>query len=515
MLIDFREYDSTEPFECDVCIVGGGPAGITVAKSLIDSPLNVVLLESGALELDANAALLSLYNNLGDFPMESCRARVLGGSSTHWGGASAPFGPLDMEKRDWVDFSGWPIERDDLEPYYRDAHALLELGEYTYGYPLQALGAWLPAYDSGLTERYYRKRLPPTDFGSEFRPELSVAENISIVYNAIATNIDVNPDADSVNTISFRSYDGKQGKVTARAFVISVGAMETPRLLLQSNDVQAEGLGNGADNVGRYFMYHPHANIGTLYYDSAEVALQLQRPTLGNVQFIPIVGLTEQTQIDQQLLAGSVQLLPLPNPDSGMTAMKDLAKDLRSGVWPEEFGANLMKVLGDIDGIIDDFQGKAPAAGQARMWAQTEQAPNPDNRITLSDDKDDLGQPMLTLNCQLQEIDHKTIRTLGTMFGSEAARLGLGRVQLADWVASESMTWPEDLDSGCHHLGGARMSATPEDGVVNTDCRVHGIDNLYVASSAVFPTGSDVNPTITIVALALRLTEHLRKALAN
>jgi choline dehydrogenase-like flavoprotein len=514
MLINFIEYDSSEPLECDVCIIGGGPAGITIAKSLIGSDLNVVLLESGALEVEIDAQALSDYSTVGDYFVEACRARVLGGSSSHWGGASAPFSEGDMLVRNWVPDSGWPITRAELEAYYKETNTLLELGDYDYSYPLSAQDEWMPAYGNGLQNAFFRRHLPPTHFGVRFREELDAAENVRIVYNASVTNINASQNAGSVNSISFQSLGGKQGTVNAKAYIIAVGAMETPRLLLMSSDVQPEGLGNGYGMVGRCFMMHPHRDLGMLTYDSPELVTQLVRPQHGDVQFVPIVQLSEAFQAQEKILGGSIQLLPMPNPESGSASVRRLLADLKRGEWPNDFGGDLWNVLTDLDDVIGGSG--VGESGRARLWAQTEQAPSRESRIFLDDSATDVfGNPMLVAESTLQEIDHKTIRTLGMLFASEVGRLGLGRVQLSNWVTSEDVVWPEYLETGCHHLGGARMSLQPEDGVVNTDCRVHGIDNLYVASSAVFPTGSYVNPTMTIVALSLRLTDHLKATLGK
>ena len=507
MLIDFREYDSTDPIECDICVIGGGAAGVTIAKTLIGTSKNVVILESGGLELDVDNQFLADYKNIGDYFQEACRLRMLGGTTNHWGGASAPFSNFDMRKRDWVEDSGWPITREEMEPYYETSHALIELGRYEYTYPLAGREEWLPHYSNGLINRFYRRRVPPINFGTDFRDELEQAKNVRVIYNAIATNIDANETADTVNSITFKTYAGKQGRVLAKAYVLAVGAMETPRLLLHSNDVQAEGLGNGTDMVGRYFMMHPHANIGTVVYDSPEFVSQLVRQRQGDIEFISIVGLTEETQTSEKLLAGSVQLIPIPDANSGRRSAKRITNDLKRFDWPDDFAENLWNVLSDLDGLAES--GEIDRTGYARIWAQTEQAPNRDSRVILDEETDALGMQKLVVDCRLQDIDHQTIHKLGTLYGSETARLGLGRVQLNSVADSDTLIRPEMLESGCHHLGGARMATDRNKGVVDENCRVHGIDNLYIASSAVFPTGSDVNPTISIVALALRLTDHL------
>jgi choline dehydrogenase-like flavoprotein len=517
MLIDFREYDSTDPIECDICIVGGGAAGVTIARTLAGSSLSVVLLESGGLDPDFDTQMLANYKNVGDYLIEMCRLRFLGGTTNHWRGASAPFSALDMSVRSWVPDSGWPIGRQDLEPYYRASHELLELGNYEYGYPLPSNEAWrFPDYENGLVNRLYRRRLTPINFGTDFREELDSAANVRLLYNAIVVNINANANADSIETVSIRTHEGKTNQVRAKRFVLAVGAMETPRMLLLSNDVQQEGLGNGNDMVGRYFMMHPHANIGTVAYDSSEFAAHLTRGQEENVDLISIVGFSELAQAQKEVLSASVQTVLLPDPDSGRAAAKRIAGDLKKLDWPDDFGEELMRVLMDLDDIAADAFGSSSSAdssGSARLWVQSEQSPNPDSRVMLDTKTDALGMRKTVVDCRLHEIDHKTIRMLGEIYGSETARLGLGRVKLEDWVIADSMSWPANLSGGCHHLGSARMSADPAKGVVDVNCQVHGINNLHIASSAVFPAGSDVNPTMTIVALSLRLTNYLQQVL--
>jgi len=140
-----------------------------------------------------------------------------------------------------------------------------------------------------------------------------------------------------------------------------------------------------------------------------------------------------------------------------------------------------------------------------------QRAPNPDSRVTLSTEKDALGVPRARLDWRVTPLDKHSMRTFYQLLGREMGRTNTGRVQMKDWLLSDDMSWPSFISGGWHHMGTLRMSTDPKEGVTDPDCRVHGISNLYIGGAAVYPTAGAVNPTLTLVALSLRLADHLKQ----
>jgi choline dehydrogenase-like flavoprotein len=174
-----------------------------------------------------------------------------------------------------------------------------------------------------------------------------------------------------------------------------------------------------------------------------------------------------------------------------------------------------------LDSTLQHWQDAAAAAEKdntgriARAFqlnTRIEQAPNPDSRVTLSTEKDELGVPRANLHWALTELDKRSIRTLHFILGQQIGQAGLGRVKLMDYLQDENdYSWPEGTDGGWHHMGTTRMSDDPRQGVVDANCQIHGIQNLYVAGAACYATSAAPNPTLTLVALSLRLSDFLKR----
>ena len=186
---------------------------------------------------------------------------------------------------------------------------------------------------------------------------------------------------------------------------------------------------------------------------------------------------------------------------------------------PDHLGRDIWDVVTDLDDVArgmfratpdDPYHPPYDLSRPIRFYTRLEQCPNPDSRVKLIGEQDALGLNRIALDWQLTDLDKRSLRRSQELIGAEFGRLGVGRFKLDDWLLADDNSWPEDLHGGHHHMGTCRMSDDPKRGVVDRDCRVHGFDNLYVAGSAVYPTTGYVNPTLTVVALALRLADHLK-----
>lgn len=520
MFRNFREYEEGAVIDTDLCIIGAGAAGITIAREYVEAGREVLLLESGDLEPEPATLDLNKGSSVGEPhpPLEVTRLRFFGGTTNHWDGHCRPLDPIDFEKREWVPHSGWPITFADLEPFYARAQPVCELGPYEYApedWAVELPG--LIAFDPQRIENRLWQFSPPTRFGTRYREELERAESIHVLFNANVVEIVVNENARTVREVAIKSLDGKAGRVRPRTVVLAGGGIENPRILLASKGVMSSGLGNAHDHVGRYFMEHPHALIGFAvpeveldrfapYYGGVEATIQAGTATLRAKP-----GLSEAVQRAERLPNACVDMGYGFDRSTGYLALRETGNSLLDGRLPDELGDAVLDMVSDLDGLAAGVYRRL--TDQRVLWfgANTEQVPNPESRVTLAAERDAVGVPRPKLDWQLTMQDKEATRRACRMVGEELARLGIGRMRLDDWLLADGDDW-QGLDVRYHHMGTTRMSDDPKQGVVDADCRVHGIDNLYIAGSSVFPTSGYANPTLTIVAMAIRLADHLRQA---
>ena len=544
MIIDYLDRSGPDDFIADICIIGAGPAGISIARSFIGTSLSVCLVESGGLAGEDRNQELYAGTSIGcpELDPATSRMRAFGGSCNVWGGGCVPLSALDLGPRDWVPHSGWPLSYAEIEPYYRRAQAVcgIESHDFTEGTFLTPPARAPVAFDADkLVNQNFV--LSPVFFGDAYRAELEQAANITVLLHANLLEFEAAPAGASVNTARIGALDGRRGMIRARHYVLACGGIENARLLLLSNSVAPNGLGNDRDLVGRYFMDHPSGKLGTLFTDAPD---PLTRPYdrsggKGPAPAFPELCLSDQAVQAHQLLSGRVRPVAVEAPTpKGIQALRDL-KNAFLPVHDESQALEGMMRVRKSDGS-GNGEGKAKQGigklglrvGMGSMdiasavWRKLtdkptvrsahvdvigyfEQAPNPDSRVTLGDEVDALGQRKVCVDWRLTELDWHTYRTAAGLFGAELANSCGGKFQLEPWLQERSDAVPQ-LHGTAHHLGTTRMSDDPNLGVVDRQCRVHGVDNLYVVGSSVFPTGGWAFPTFTIVALSMRLAEHLR-----
>jgi len=498
MHISVHDLAQDAHLEGDLCIIGGGAAGITIAREYIGTPINVLLLESGAFELNLN--IQDLYNGelSGNvlsqetrYPQTS-RLRYFGGSTNHWDGWCRPFDPLDFERRSWVSQSGWPFGYETLAPYYARAAGVVEIKDFTVPVEERQLSAppLFQGEPAAVTTEFYHYS-PPTRFGKRYRDELVNASNVRIVTEASVMDIALNPDGTAVQRLHAGSLDGRRFTVNARRYILACGGIENARLLLASSTVHRHGIGNQNDLVGRYFSDHPHARgLATLLYFGSPRALGAYKRSGDKKLGLKACGtmcITPEWQRREALLNLSVEFRTVNTKPKGLR--------------PED--AEIARLLKRTD---EDLRGTTGEVCYISLLGRAEQAPNPDSRVTLISERDALGMPRVRVNWQMQEQDVQSMRRSLEIIGAEFGRRFAGRIALH----VETPRAGGQYVAGKHHMGTTRMHQDPKKGVVDANGKVHGVGNLYVAGSSLFPTVSYANPTFTIVALALRLAEHLQ-----
>lgn len=507
MHTDARSLDDNSLIEGDICIIGAGAAGIGMALDWIDSGHDVVLLEGGGFEVEADIQDLYHGENVGQryYPLVSSRLHYFGGTTGHWAGFCSTLDPIDFEERDWIPYSGWPIRRSDLDPFYIRAQRLLELGPYEYD------ASFWENRDHDLTrlpldpERVWTKMWqfsPPTRFGRRYREDIVGAENIHLYTYANVVSIEANEPVSSIDGLTVRCLNGKQHRVRARYYMLACGAIQNARLLLASTSRAPNGIGNDHDLVGRFFMEHPEVFSAYLVLPTAApLKMYLWTPLRTEARGELAVSAAQQSTY--RILNCTTSLAPRPETEG--PAMIDWFSDDPAAM--AEFWEDMEERYGSMEpGSIETVP-----FSEYTMQARLEQSPNPDSRIMLDEERDALGVPRVKLDWRLTELDKRSIRRTHELIGEEVGRAGVGRVRLMDWLLTDEPMWPSILGGGWHHMGTTRMHDDPRQGVVDADCKVHGLGNLFVAGSAVFPTAGAANPTLTLVAMALRLSDHVKE----
>ena len=537
MFIDSNNLGKSEIYS-DICIIGAGVAGITIAREFLDLGTDVVVLESGNFDSESKVNSLNLGENNGlAYPdLQDARTRAFGGSSHDWhinanGESEGKFvrlrslDAIDFEKRDWVPYSGWPFSKSVLDPYYESAHKVFKIGPYRYDADFWQKENTRPELNFKgkkvltTTFQFGRKDV----FYKDYKEELGRADNIRIYLNATALEIKINEYANHIDSIKTTSQNGKEFSVKSGIFILAMGGLENPRLMLLSNNRVKKGVGNQNDLVGRFFMEHPHLWSG-VYYPSSDSFFK--KNDLYNIHFqgnLPVMGklaLSEDLMREEKILNNTVSLhysarQALRKP---VRAIHEIKKSILQKRLDKSTIPNLIKIIGNAEIVFNKAIRKLSGVDCIEKYAKeykyggfllntmSEQSPDPESRVTLGREKDRLGQNRIKLNWKLNSSDIRSIRRFEEILDRELRKSSLGHLD----IELENDTIPEKIHGGYHHMGTTRMSMDPKRGVVDENCRVHGIDNLFIAGSSVFPTAGYANPTLTIVALAIKLAEHIK-----
>lgn len=527
MIRNGRDLTDGTRLACDICVIGAGAAGITLARELAKAPNDILLLESGGFEnsLETEALYSGELTGLDLFSIASSRLHYLGGTTNHWGGQTMPLDELDFEPRPWIPTRGWPIRKSDLAPFYPAAQEICDLGPETYDpdYWLRRVGGALFDLDANRFRNVvYRFSDPPTRFGKKYRQELEASTRITCYLNSTVIELVTGDNGKVVDHLAVACLEGPRFEVHARTFVIACGAIENARILLLSNRIADHGLGNDHDQVGRCFMEHLSYDSGAIRIAGPPRLRPLYEVTRAGDRLVRAgLALSPQAQREERLLNMSMLLTGHQGSLVAVDAIKRILAALRHGRFPEHFGQDVGDVLRNWESLAGKayhhfFPPESTDAGAApdyyRIRNRLEQAPNPESRVTLAAERDALGRRRPHLNWKLSTLETRTLRRAHELLGAQLGKHGLGRLKMADELADGA--WMKDSEPQYHHMGTTRMSDDPHHGVVNADCRLHGVENLYVAGSSTFATSGQAHPTLTIVALAVRLADHLRARLA-
>ena len=535
MLIDAQRVPQGSEFQCDLCVVGSGPAGIAVADRLRDSHLSIILLEAGGLNYSLPSQRLYGGRIVGHsyYRIDGCRWRMFGGSSNRWGGWCRPLDPGDYTRRDWLPLSGWPISAENVVPYEEDAARLCELANARFD-----LASWRhrmapPLFlDDTNFENVLIQHSPETNFAEYYGPRLISAPNVTTMLHANVTQLRLDSASGRIRELEVTTLTGRSFVIRPGAAVLAAGGIENPRLLLASRSDRAAGIGNEFDMVGRCFMEHLHVPMGHFFPAETDVNTKFYRKAvMQDARLRGVIVPTAAAQARHRLLATSIAFegpsFSLGTAFLGwspavMVGPVRLYGELRKKGYTraahefKRFATGLSMVPSRVRSWQRSRRAAAKAARPAApgsvysLYFRAEQAPDPTNRVLLdSNERDALGVPRSRLEWSIKPADSASAMGWLELLKRDLHERGVGE------VIAPGESWPDEVIGGPHHMGTTRMSADPRHGVVDADCRVHSVENLYVAGSSVFATSGYANPTFTIVCLALRLADTLRKRLSG
>ena len=481
MILDAQQQLPQGELEFDVCIVGAGAAGISLALALEESGLSVGVMEGGGYEPPTPQELDPYGGEVGFRPyaLEGSRLRYLGGTTNHWGGWCRPLDPVDFEARSDCRWSGWPFGLDVLSEYYPRAHELCQVGGR--GYDAASVLSQRPRSilsfpeSSGFVSKLFRFS-PPTRFGEAYREELLNSEIVRVFLNANLMGF--KKQGDRIAGLNFVTHEGDSFSARAENYVLAMGGIENARILLASGVDGSGAIGNHSDWVGRCFMDHFGYAAGFM---TSRADLQYFRFQLGEEAVMPVISMSDEALRKHRL--------------------RNFCATLDPSAPDETFPPGLL--LNPIFGAGRDDAGYC----NYRIQFICEPRPDPMSRVKLIAARDRLGMPRVRLDWHIAREDFSDLERAAELLGAALGEAGLGRFQ---HLKRDSPRERFQISGGLHHMGTTRMADDPSRGVVDADCRVHHLENLFLAGSSVFPTVGFSNPTLTIVALVLRLSDRLR-----
>ena len=528
---DISSVGDTSRLECDVCIVGTGPAGSTVARELSGTALRVLLLESGGFDRQERADSLNEIESVGRSRVLNqwqVRNRIVGGSSHTWTGRCAPFDEIDFERREWLPHSGWPFPLDHLTPYLERSREYLGLGVGT-GFSDDRF--WKLAGRSVPAQRADPKYLLPF-FWQLSRDEISrrdfmrfgrhllrrLGTNVTLVTHATVLRLHTNAAGSAVSGLDVVAPEGRVHRVHARTVLVCAGGIENARLLLASDQLVQGGLGNANDLVGRFLMDHPRDTVGVFPRVSRPLRKQFLsyrvKSATGENRFLRGFRLSPALQRAERLVNCSAFVREIIAPDDPWSAFTRLLND-RSTVRRDSLLIALHPRL-FTRGLYNYFlarKGTPHKLKRLELVCMCEQAPDPNSRVRLSDQRDRHGKRISQIDWRTHEVEARTIRRMATLVAAHFSSIGKVTPQLAEWIGKGEGFPPGTFPDVAHPMGTTRMADSPQYGVVDRHGAVHGIHGLYIAGSSTFPTGGHCNPTQMIVALAIRLADTLKQRL--
>ena len=514
MIVSALEWSEHREVTADLCIVGAGAAGLDMARFFNTAKVSVVVVEGGGLEFSQETQELHRFVSIGkDFRSKATefnphlapsyrsesRIRQFGGTTNIWSGKWKAHVPDDFQDKVWIPHSGWPVGYHDLLPYYLEVARDYQVPEFLFD--LEALGR-LDRHDgteSSLVNVVHYQQLPPLNFNQAFRSELEESENVTVTLNANAVRLVLDEELPAIRYLVAKNLGGHTVSVHAEVFVLAAGGLENAKLLLNSRDARGRTLGNEYDLVGRFYMDHPKAVWGSLV-PSRLRRLKRGRALKHSSGIIQLgFGLSEAVREKHRLPNHNTYLRPVPFGTNLETSYHPRLLRMTSRLFVNRAVKWFGRLLFTYAGIVSSYE----------LIHYLEQIPCPGSRVYLCGERRDrLNEPLLVVEWQLTDADLSSFRKYLQVLRDALRNQGVGDIHFPGEEVSLII-----LADASHHMGTTRMADSDERGVVDSTCKVFGINNLYVAGSSVFPTVGNANPTLTLLTLTRRLSHHLRSVM--
>jgi choline dehydrogenase-like flavoprotein len=515
MIVDFEKVDFASDEVFDVCIIGAGAAGLSLAYQLIQDKKRVILLEGGGLNRWERRSQALNRASFSGPPYDGAhvgRFRGVGGSTSAWAGQIMEFDAIDFEKRPWVPGSSWPINKHELAPFYQRAAELEGIG----GLQLDDKAIWpeIGAEEPDLGEDFelgFSRFCPEPKFARMFSPTINHPGWV-LVTHANAFRLNFSPTSpEVVESVSFRSLGGKEGSVRARAFTLCLGGIESSRFLLNQTNTPWDKSGL----VGKHFQDHVRCHAAEVRPRMADPDKWFLGPLPVARIYAPKIKLTAAAQKRYELLNVSGMIEIRNDMFRAMRTAAQIMLGPATSVTPAQV-ANMAVRAPAL--VWQRVKNRLPErhrgpVGKPSLVVICEQSPQSTSTIALANERDKIGMRRALINWDISEWEIRTIRTY--------VKLAMGffdKSKLAEIVPDKRLFTDrvkEIIFDQFHHCGGTRMASNPDEGVVDPDLLLFGTSNAYVCSSSVFPSSSFGNPTHTVIALALRLAGHLLMTLSG
>jgi choline dehydrogenase-like flavoprotein len=539
----------------DVAVVGAGPAGIVTALALAQRGHRVLLLESGADTFDAAAQRLAdtADHDALHAPMELATRRQLGGASNLWGGRCVPFDPVDFSERELTGGARWPIDYADVAPYFPPACTWCVCGEPVFDarqISELAGSSLIPGFPDGrLSASTLERWSLPTNFAREYGDALERSDRVSLVTGMTCVEIVcAESGAERVEHLRARSLSGVEATITARRYVLACGGLETTRLLFASGRRDRGGIGNHSGHLGRWYMAHVESRIADVHFDTpAAATIYGHERDRDGVYVRRRITFSPSAQSEERLANAAIWLVnpELSDPTHGSAVLSFVylmlvsplgARFVAEGIRQAHIKASgSVSIARHLANVIRDLPGamrfaatfgykrylkrgrKVPgffvpsASNVYSLMYHGEHLPNRDSYVEPTSSHDQLGVPRLRTHLRFGEHDVEHVLRAHRVLDDFLREHALGHLVYRHEDVRAAVR--AQLSGGYHQAGTTRMSDSPQDGVVDRNLTVHGFDDLHIASSSVFVTSGQANSTFMIIALALRLVDHLDEAL--
>lgn len=490
-----------------VCIIGSGIAGGSLAVKFAEYGIDFLIVEAGG--LNGNSSNVS-YENVGrQFGLRSTTSIQLGGTSNLWHGVLSPLDEIDFKKRDWIPNSGWPVTFDDIKPYYDQAAKILKVKNRNY-FDTNRLSDELKMklndvkFDRNvLTNKMFQQPLPEVNFKNLIIPLVEKSDKYHAILNTTALRLN-RDEKGQILSLTVGCGDGYLSEIKADIFIIAAGALETPRLLLNS-DIENK-------NIGKYLMDHPMGNLCQVQFKQEQKA-----HIYSAMKYQPDIaiktGLELTAEKQEELKFPNHTFYMRPSFKKGVNnetekiklsllAFKDGCLTF-SDIW------RVMTNLNVIYQIITYKMSLDTTYKYADLFFVTEQIPNEESTVTLSERKDKWGFRIAKVDWRVSAQDIEVMERWYTVLKEQALKED-------DYIFThefKDINWDKYFTSAAHHVGTARMAHDAENGVIDRDLKVFGVKNLFICDGSVFATSGNVNNGFTISAFACRLAEHIGKLL--